>query len=89
VAQTLTDMAASYVANASELEQARRTAEQLSEALESRVLIEQAKGALAAEMHIGVNEAFGVLRAHSRRHDASLRAVAHAVVNLGLRPADR
>ena len=86
VARVLCDMAASYLANASALDQAQRTAEQLQEALESRIVIEQAKGVLAAEQRITVDEAFVVLRTHSRHHGVSLRAVANAVVTLGLRP---
>lgn len=89
VARVLCDMAASYVSNASDLDQAHRTTEQLKEALESRIIIEQAKGVLAAEQRITVEEAFVVLREHSRGHGASLRAVAHAVVTLGLRPGPR
>ncbi|MEW6470979.1 MAG: GAF and ANTAR domain-containing protein [Actinomycetota bacterium] len=85
-ARVLGDMAASYVANASDLEQSRRTTEQLREALESRIIIEQAKGMLASEYRISVDQAFVVLRDHSRRHGASLRGVAEAVVTLGLRP---
>ncbi len=87
VARVLTDMASSYVANASDLEQSHRTTEQLREALDSRIIIEQAKGVLAAEMGIDVDQAFVVLRDHARRHSASLRSVAHGVVHLGLRPA--
>lgn len=86
VAQVLADMASSYVANASDLQQERRTTEQLREALESRVIIEQAKGMLASEYRVSVDHAFAVLRDHSRRHGASLRGVAEAVVTLGLRP---
>ena len=89
VAKVLCDMAASYVVNASELNEARRLAEQLREALESRIIIEQAKGVLAAEQRISVEEAFMVLRDHSRSHGASLRSVAQAVVQLGLRPKQR
>lgn len=85
-ARVLADMAASYVVNASELEASRRTAEQLQEALDSRVLIEQAKGMLANENRVSVDEAFRLLRRHAREHGASLRAVARAVVELGLRP---
>jgi AmiR/NasT family two-component response regulator len=89
VARVLCDMAASYVVNASELDQARRTAEQLQEALESRIIIEQAKGVIANEQRITVEEAFVILRRHSRRQGASLRAVSQAVVELGLRPGGR
>lgn len=86
VAALLADMATAYVTNASALEKARRTAEQLQEALDSRVVIEQAKGMLAVERGISVDEAFERLRAHARRHRASLRSVAEAVVRLGMRP---
>ena len=41
---------------------------------------------LASEYRISVEHAFAVLRDHSRRPGASLRGVADAVVNLGLRP---
>lgn len=89
VAQVLADMAASYVVNASELEASRRTADQLRQALETRVVIEQAKGFLASEQRISVDDAFDLLRHHARTHGASLRAVAEAVVALGLRPSPR
>lgn len=89
VARILADMAASYVAHASALEESRRTTEQLREALESRIIIEQAKGVLANELRCTVDQAFDVLRAHARRNGASLRGVAHAVVHLGLRPPAR
>ncbi len=87
VARVLTDMAASYVANASELEQSRRTTEQLREALGSRIIIEQAKGVISVDQQCSVDDAFALLRDHSRRHNVSLRAVAEAVVQLGLRPS--
>jgi len=86
VARLLADMATAYVAHASALQQSRRLTEQLQEALDTRIVIEQAKGMLAAERKISVDDAFEVLRAHARRHHASLRSVADAVVNLGLRP---
>jgi GAF domain-containing protein len=85
-AELLAALAAGYIANASRLDQARRTADQLQEALDSRVIIEQAKGVLAGERGIPVDQAFQVLRAHARSHNAPLREVANAVVNLGLRP---
>jgi len=85
-ARVLADIAASYVINASKLAQQRRLNEQLQEALDSRLVIEQAKGILAAERGISINEAFEVLRRHARSHRAALRSVAEAVVSLGLRP---
>ena len=85
-AQVLADMATSYLVNASELQKSRRTAEQLNEALQSRVVIEQAKGILSAERKIPMDQAFEALRRHARGHNANLRTVAEAVVHLGLRP---
>jgi GAF domain-containing protein len=84
-ARVLADVATSYLINASKLAQQRRINEQLQEALDSRVIIEQAKGVLSAERGISIDEAFELLRRHARSHRASLRSVAEAVVNLGLR----
>lgn len=86
VTQVFTDIAAAYVLHASELNRERRTVEQLQQALESRVVIEQAKGILAAERGVTVDRAFAVLRKHANDRNASLREVAEAVVRLGLRP---
>ena len=85
-AHVLADIASSYIINASKLAQQRRLNEQLQEALDSRVVIEQAKGVLAAERGISVDDAFELLRRHARSYRTSLRSVAEAVVNLGLRP---
>jgi GAF domain-containing protein len=86
VSRLLADLATGYVANASRLDRLQHTAEQLQVALDSRLIIEQAKGLLAGERDISMEQAFEVLRGHARRNNASLRAVADAVVNLHLRP---
>lgn len=57
-----------------------RTAEQLQEALDSRVVIEQAKGALAAWLGVVPDEAFRLLRAYARRNSRRLAEVADEVV---------
>lgn len=85
-AAVFTDIATAYVLHASELERERRTVEQLQQALDSRIVIEQAKGILAAENKISIDQAFGRLRKHANDHNATLRTVAEAVVKLGLRP---
>lgn len=84
-ARVLADMATSYVVNASQLQRERRTNEQLQQALENKAVIEQAKGILAAHHGISVDQAFARLRAHARSHNVTIRSVADAVVNLGLR----
>ncbi len=84
-ASLFADMAASYLANASDLQRSERIREQLQHALDSRVIIEQAKGLIAGQHAVPVDTAFGLLRRHTRRHNARLHDVAHAVVHLGLR----
>jgi GAF domain-containing protein len=83
LADRLARMAASY---AFELYRARRRATQLQEALDSRVVIEQAKGILAERMGITVDAAFDRLRAYSRDHNTPIRTVAEAVIQQGLNP---
>lgn len=55
--------------------------EQLQSALDSRIVIEQAKGALARIHGVSVDEAFTLLRTYSRRTSSRLGDVAAAVVN--------
>lgn len=86
IARTLADMATSYLLHASALDQQRRTSEQLQQALDTRVIIEQAKGTLAADRDVGVDEAFRLLRKYARDHNSRIHDVADAVVNRGLRP---
>ena len=85
-AEVLAELASGYAAHESELGEVRRTVEQLQEALESRVDIEQAKGVLVGELGFTVDQAYLLLRNHARRNNVTLRSVAHAVVHLGLRP---
>lgn len=85
-ATVMANMATAYLVNASVFDKQKRLAEQLQHALDSRIVIEQAKGVLANEHGISVNEAFEHLRKHARAHGATVQAVAEAVVNVGLRP---
>ncbi len=85
VARIMANIASCYLVHASELE-LRETNEQLRTALSSRIIIEQAKGVLAEAGGITIDEAFEVLRKHSRDHNARIHDVAAAVVNLHMRP---
>jgi PAS domain S-box-containing protein len=73
------------VVPAADLERSHRYAQQLQRALDSRIVIEQAKGMLASHNDISVDEAFDLLRQHARRNNSDIHRVAHAVVRLGLR----
>jgi AmiR/NasT family two-component response regulator len=54
--------------------------EQLETALESRVVIEQAKGMLAARHHIDLQRAFDALRRAARSNHLVLRELAQRVI---------
>jgi GAF domain-containing protein len=84
VAGVLADVATSYVVNASKLRQQEQLGEQLQQALESRVVIEQAKGITAEQNTITVDHAYQLMRRHARNNNASLRVVAEAIVAVGL-----
>jgi len=85
VAGVLADVAASYLVNASKLRQQEQLSEQLQEALESRVVIEQAKGITAQQNSVTIDQAYQLMRRHARSNHASLRAVAEAIVSVGLK----
>jgi GAF domain-containing protein len=55
-------------------------AEQLQSALNSRIVIEQAKGAIAQYQNVSVDDAFLLLRSHARRTNNRLGDVAHAAL---------
>jgi GAF domain-containing protein len=84
--RVLADVATTYVAFAQRLAHAEELTAQLQHALDSRVVIEQAKGLIAGERGISLEEALQVLRRHARSTGARLHDVAHAAVELGLRP---
>jgi len=83
MAGMLADMATSYVVNASKLRQQEQLSEQLRHALESRVVIEQAKGITASKHSITIDEAYQLIRGQARSHNASLRTVAETIVAVG------
>ncbi len=80
VATILASIATGYLTHASASRQRQRTAEQLQEALTTRLIIEQAKGVLAAKRETTVDDAFHALRRYARDHNARIHDVARAVV---------
>lgn len=79
-AQALADVATIGILQERGLRETTVVTEQLQRALESRVLIEQAKGVVAVLGSIGVDEAFDVLRGYSRHNGIPLRIVAERVI---------
>ena len=54
--------------------------EQLQTALNSRVVIEQAKGLIAERLSVDMQGAFAALRGYARSHNLKLSDVARAVI---------
>jgi GAF domain-containing protein len=61
---------------------------QLNKALNSRIIIEQAKGMVSQATNCDVDQAFARLRTHARNHNERLTALASAVVEGRVRPQD-
>ena len=80
VATIFASIATGYLAHASSARQQQRTAEQLQQALNTRLIIEQAKGVLATQQETTVDEAFERLRKYAREHNARIHDVSRAVV---------
>jgi GAF domain-containing protein len=81
LARILAEAAAIAVLQQRALRRSTQTAAQLQHALDSRVLVEQAKGAVAARLGITPEAAFGLLRGFARRHSRLLTEVAGATIS--------
>ncbi|MCU1579960.1 MAG: transcriptional regulator [Rhodoglobus sp.] len=81
VAQALADVATIGILQERSIRETGIVTEQLQRALESRIIIEQAKGVLSAVGHIGVDAAFTALRQYARHNNTSLRVVAEGVID--------
>ena len=80
VAQALADVATIGILQERHIRSANVAGEQLQRALDSRILIEQAKGVLAATMNITMNDAFANMRTYARDRNLPLRQVADDVI---------
>ncbi|GAB3837598.1 hypothetical protein GCM10027610_039960 [Dactylosporangium cerinum] len=80
IIQALTDVAAIGLLQERTIRRGEILTEQLQGALNSRVVIEQAKGAMAQARGISVDEAFTVIRGYARRNNKRLSDVAHTIV---------
>ena len=80
VAQAFADIATIAILQHRAAREAQVVNEQLNRALNSRIIIEQAKGVLAEREGLDVQEAFEWLRRHARNHNLRLADLAGDVI---------
>jgi GAF domain-containing protein len=86
VARAFADLATLSIIHHRTAAEAQRLNEQLSAALTSRVVIEQAKGVIAERADVDLAEAFSRLRRYARNHNRRLTDVARAAIDGTLDP---
>jgi GAF domain-containing protein len=86
VARAFVDLATLSIMQYRAAAEAQRLNEQLSAALASRVIIEQAKGVISERAGVDLAEAFSRLRSYARNHNLRLTNVARAAVDGTLDP---
>ncbi len=85
--QALADVATIGILSERAISRGEVLNEQLQTALNSRVIIEQAKGVLAECGAVDMNTAFGRLRGYSRDHNLKLSEVGRLIIEGGLAAA--
>jgi GAF domain-containing protein len=80
-AQALADVATIAILQHRAALEAQILNEQLHHALNSRIVIEQAKGIIAERRHLNMEQAFSTLRSHARNHNRPLVEVVEAVID--------
>jgi GAF domain-containing protein len=80
IAQGLADIATIGLLHERAVRDQVTLSEQLQAALQSRILVEQAKGVLSAQAGMSVEAAFALMRTHSRRTGQPLTTVAAGIV---------
>lgn len=78
--QLLADMASGYILSNQAMHESRTLADQLQRALDSRIVIEQAKGVLAERHGIDPDAAFERLRSRSRSTHMRIHELARKIV---------
>ncbi|GGV18158.1 GAF and ANTAR domain-containing protein [Streptomyces spectabilis] len=86
IGQSLVALVASALLREDELRRSHTLTGQLQHALSSRLVIEQAKGVLAARRALTMDESFALLRGYARSHQRKLAGVARDVVEGRLEP---
>ena len=80
IVQALADIAAIGLMQQRALVREQALTEQLQHALNSRVIIEQAKGVISHAYGVSPDEAFALIRNHSRRRRNRVADLAHTIV---------
>jgi len=88
VGQSLADMATIGILQQRSARRAAVEAEQLKRALDTRVVIEQAKGVLSEFGSVGMDVAFEQLRRYARSRNSKLGEVADSVVRREISPEE-
>lgn len=81
VIQALADVATISIIQEQAISRAEVLNEQLQVALNSRIVIEQAKGAVSRALGVSVDEAFSIIRARARQEQTPLTQFAADLVN--------
>lgn len=81
VAQALADVATIGILQERISRETTIVNDQLHRALDSRILIEQAKGMIAHSLAIQIDDAFAVLRSYARNNNLTIRAVAEGITD--------
>jgi GAF domain-containing protein len=79
-AQALADVATIAILQHRATLEAQVVNDQLNHALNSRIVIEQAKGMVAERLGVKMEQAFAILRGHARNHNLRLADVAQGVI---------
>jgi transcriptional regulator with GAF, ATPase, and Fis domain len=81
IGQALADVATIGLLQEQNVRRAETLAEQLQSALNSRVIIEQAKGRLAERLGINMDQSFTLLRDHARNTNQRLTDIARQIID--------
>jgi hypothetical protein len=88
VAQAMADIATIGILQERKIRDGRFLTDQLQDALESRIVIEQAKGIVAERHHMNVDDAFTLIRKYTRAHNRRLSDTARQIVDGTLATAE-
>jgi len=87
-AQAFADVATIAILSQRASAESQAINDQLSQALNSRIVVEQAKGMVAQETGLDMEQSFNRLRGHARNQNHRLADVARSIIDGGLQPKD-